>query len=463
MGRKKCIVESCKNTTENSKKIFLSSPSNMERLEQWCRAVNLPPKKHYKVYFWCEDHFNLKEDAENWQQYKLSNVRLRLKKTAVPQMYANPTRGSQLSPESKRRKLAILKDGTYIADDKLLQLSNRFSSNSNTCSDNSKAVSNGSNTLMLEESELHRSVACEANVHPYYRSKFTMPKVITTHSRRTLTDIHFDDKPSDTENSFSTTRPIRLKRKLPEMWENIISLQPKYFLGLPKDIYFIVKFVRKKQGLQSLEVLLTLKKIKTGDSYRRLAMDFSIKISKANKIFVETLPILAEALESFIFWPERKKILKYLPKAFQGTYRNVQSIIDCFELEIENYSRVKFLLSATPSGFINYISEAYKSRIPDKKIILNSGYLNVLPKNSWVMVDIGFKDIVSTLMQRKNCRLIRLSLKTTDDFRVSEKCISKIREFEMLSLHACVDQDLIPVLNYVVVISSAIINIQSQT
>lgn len=86
-----------------------------------------------------------------------------------------------------------------------------------------------------------------------------------------------------------------------------------------------------------------------------------------------------------------------MPLQFRARHNNVQSIIDCFEVEIDKpadavkqaitwsqyrgCNTVKFLISATPNGFVNYISEVFGGRASDKEIVEKSGYLDILPEN----------------------------------------------------------------------------------
>lgn len=107
---------------------------------------------------------------------------------------------------------------------------------------------------------------------------------------------------------------------------------------------------------------------------------------------------------------------------FSGLDKNWCSLINCFEVEIQKPSipvvqantwssykkcyTVKYLVSSTPTGFINFISEAYGGCISDKNIVEQIKYLDVLPNNCAVMPNKGFKH-VATLLLSKGCQLIR--------------------------------------------------------
>lgn len=56
----------------------------------------------------------------------------------------------------------------------------------------------------------------------------------------------------------------------------MLPLQTKFYLGLPKGAYFIVKTVTEITNLGSIVILITLKKIRLNDPYERLGLDFGI-------------------------------------------------------------------------------------------------------------------------------------------------------------------------------------------
>ncbi|KAJ8912704.1 hypothetical protein NQ315_012258, partial [Exocentrus adspersus] len=173
---------------------------------------------------------------------------------------------------------------------------------------------------------------------------------------------------------------------------------------------------------------------------------------------------------------------------FKDTYlqklsidRTLLSIIDCFEIErptnsvhqaltwssYKKANTVKYLISATPDGIINFVSCGYGGRATDSEIVKDSGYLNVLSENCEVMADRGFKQIDSALAA-KSCRLIKYAItffrklslhtlrhpysvasgvkssreevklgKRIASLRIHiERVIRRLREFEILKAHA---------------------------
>lgn len=98
----------------------------------------------------------------------------------------------------------------------------------------------------------------------------------------------------------------------------------------------------------------------------------------------------------------------YCPQPF-GQYGNVESIIDCFEIEIEKPTKaVKQSISWSEykkCNTLKYLISGYGGRVSDM-ILLDSGYLDILPEGVLVMADRGFKHVENAINIRK-CSLVR--------------------------------------------------------
>lgn len=271
----------------------------------------------------------------------------------------------------------------------------------------------------------------------------------------------------------------------------VIESASRFYLGLPRDVYFILKIIPNMRPISYLHILVTLKKIRLNDPYFRIGMDFGISPSYVGNIFRNSCKILAEVFNQLIIWPLSDTIYKYLPISFRKRYSNVNSIIDCFEIAIEkpsnpehqaltwstykNTNTIKYLISCTPYGLVNYISQGFGGRASDILIVENCGYLNKLPNNVDVMADRGFK-YLSAVLKEKNCNLVRppsvsegeklskqevMAAKRVASLRIHvERVISRIREFKFLNPHAHIDIHTIGSLDAVVIIVCGIINLQ---
>ncbi|KAB0800806.1 hypothetical protein PPYR_06545, partial [Photinus pyralis] len=196
----------------------------------------------------------------------------------------------------------------------------------------------------------------------------------------------------------------------------LIEKKPKDYTGIPNHWFSnVINLLSTKTKISKDNLMLTLMKIKLNDPFARLGDMFGMSLCNASKIFKKTLVQIEPHLKSLIFWPSSDKIKYYLPIPFRAHYSNVQSIIDCLEIQIQkptepvkqaltwsDYKKcntLKYLISCTPDGFINFISKGYGGRISDSLLVEESGYFDVLPAGCSVMADRGFKDIAKQLTE----------------------------------------------------------------
>lgn len=219
-------------------------------------------------------------------------------------------------------------------------------------------------------------------------------------------------------------------------------------------------------------------------------MDFGVSTSTIHRAFVNAVPKIANILTNFVFFPTNEQIEKLLPLPFRFRYSNVQYIIDCFEIEIQKPSNpvhqshtwseykkcntIKYLISGTPNGFINFISGGFGGRITDYNIIVASNFVENLDC-SGVMADRGFKHIAPLLME-KNFSLIRPPSVTVSTplnkeqakeakriaaLRIHiERLIRRVREYKMLHSHSCINTNLLHLLDSIVIIVCGLCNLQ---
>ncbi|XP_072943802.1 uncharacterized protein [Epargyreus clarus] len=270
-----------------------------------------------------------------------------------------------------------------------------------------------------------------------------------------------------------------------------IEKQPKMLLGLPKQSYHLIKLLSDNIPLPTIDILITLKKLKLNDSFSILGLHFGYSQSTISRIFSKTLPLIASKMKDLIVWPTPSKVYENLPISFRARHKNVISIIDCLEIQIEKptdavhqsltwsqYKKcntLKYLISCTPDGLINFISDGYGGRATDVAIVQDCGYLDCLPPNKAVMADRGFKNI-SHLLEAKKCTLVRpptvskFSASSKEEVRVSkqiaalrihvERVINRLREYHMLLPHASIDCNLIPIMDEVIILACGLINMQ---
>ena len=278
----------------------------------------------------------------------------------------------------------------------------------------------------------------------------------------------------------------------------IRSLQTKlslehsvYFLGVPISSLSLINTLGECTKTDPLHIVITLRKIRLNQPFVGLGFDFGLSESHVSKIFKTVVPKLAKCLSSLVLWPSKEKIKERLPIPFRARYSNVQSVIDCFEIEIQkpsdpvkqtltwsNYKHantMKYFISSTPDGLVNYVSKGFGGRVSDAKVTEQCGFLDVIPEGAGIMADRGFKGIAQHLEKAK-CVLIRPpsvasgTISSKEEVRNSkriaslrihiERLIRRVREFDMLKPHVCVHHSLIKHLDNIVDIVCGLINLQ---
>lgn len=153
--------------------------------------------------------------------------------------------------------------------------------------------------------------------------------------------------------------------------------------------------------------LLTLMKLRLNLSNFDLAFRFCIHETTVGRIITKWLQLMDIRMTLLIQWPDRERTKATMPWCFRSHYGlSVTSIIDCFEIFIEkpmdlmsktatwssykHYNTVKYLISITPQGTVNFISKGYAGRVSDKYITEDCGYLNKLQAGDVVLADRGF-------------------------------------------------------------------------
>ncbi|XP_057297916.1 uncharacterized protein LOC130628892 [Hydractinia symbiolongicarpus] len=165
------------------------------------------------------------------------------------------------------------------------------------------------------------------------------------------------------------------------------------------------KFGRTRKLYSKDEFLLVLTKLRLGVLFEDLADRFKISVATTFSIFAYWIRAMSEFFSCMVYMPDQERIRENMPKRFKK-FIDLVAIIDCSEVFIEtpkdlelqsatwsdykHHNTMKFLISVTPSSFINFVSEPYTGRISDKALTLDSEFLDIVPHYSRVMADKGF-------------------------------------------------------------------------
>ena len=295
-------------------------------------------------------------------------------------------------------------------------------------------------------------------------------------------------KPSSGEIRDSEEWDLQMKRNALNLTLYFSTTDPKRHIGVPPEWLWLLEHLSTVTGINTDDIKLTLMKIKLNDTFVRLGNQFGISSTKASNVFNKTILKIAPVLDKFIYFPGKETVIKAMPIQFRANYSHVRAIIDAFEIEIQKPSNscnqaltwseykkantLKYLVSCSPDGFINFISLGYGGRISDTHLYK----ISKLEEKCTVMADRGFKHI-NTLLFVKQCRLVRPPSKAAnqkltkneskDTKRVAslrihiERVIVRLREYELLTPHARLHHSIMPYIDAAVKISAALVNLQS--
>ncbi|KAJ8711959.1 hypothetical protein PYW08_008913 [Mythimna loreyi] len=117
-----CLVSECKNTSvKTPEKLWIQVPTDLKMRNTWLKLARRDPKSlsTKTKYYFCEDHFDLENDMENYTQLKImgSVKRIRMRPNCIPSRFdCQPGRKrtfTESEPRAafmKRQRLSIIKE-----------------------------------------------------------------------------------------------------------------------------------------------------------------------------------------------------------------------------------------------------------------------------------------------------------------------------------------------------------------
>ncbi|XP_058119091.1 serine/threonine-protein kinase pakA-like [Anopheles coustani] len=300
---------------------------------------------------------------------------------------------------------------------------------------------------------------------------------------------------------------------------------PTLFIGLRRNRMFLVNSLAQSFDLNQRDIVLTLRKIKQNESSARLANFFGIGAAEVDLLFHTSVPKIADCLRNFIVWPDDFTMKLNVPISLRQHFNRIHLILNYLVLRVKQNAvqqlppseigtaycpvdqchKLKYLVASTLDGCVCFVSRAFGVQTDDEQLLAQSGFLTKFKTNTNLIAGQNFHNFEDRLAnghdhtnnngggRNRRSRAAGGAIDDDDLERVlggggscddenfedivSEK-ISKSRTFklknyienilenfqnhQMLSPHTCIDGRTFKLLDDIVVIVGALINLQKQ-
>ncbi|XP_050082069.1 uncharacterized protein LOC126569187 isoform X2 [Anopheles aquasalis] len=288
---------------------------------------------------------------------------------------------------------------------------------------------------------------------------------------------------------------------------------PTLFLGLRRNRMFLINSLAQCFDLNQRDIILTLRKIKLNESSARLAVIFGLGVNEVDLLIHKNVPKIADCLRNFILWPDDFTMKLNVPIKLRQHFSRIHLILNYLVLRVnqnvvrslsllanidsaasycptEQCHKLKFLIASTLDGCVCFISRAFGIQTDDEQVLSQSGFLTKFKTNTNLIAGQNFHHFEDRLANGHDHANNNGGRNHDDDddehgateeepFEdiVSEK-ISKSRTFKLKNyienilenfqnhqiLHpqTCIDCRTFPLLDDIVVIVGALINLQKQ-
>lgn len=371
------------------------------------------------------------------------------------------------------------------------------------------------------ETEMDQSTDNEMIVsHPSQRLDANALKAKAATTAVVLTTDDSDHGPNDKLGQKKVKRKI-VSKPCPNNTSTKAKLQmvhefPTLFLGLRRNRIFLVNSLAQTFDLNQRDIILTLRKIKLNEHNARLASVFGLTDSEVDILFRTSVPKIADCLRNFIVWPDDVTMKLNVPIYLRQHFNKIHLILNYLVVkvrqnavkflsqaqsetsycEVDQCRKLKYLVASTLDGCVCFVSRGFGIQTDDEAVLAQSGFLTKFKTNTNLIAGKNFHNFEDRLTNGNDhdhennnggggaatdeSDLDRTMTNEDDDNFgeiVSEK-ISKSRTFKLknyiesvlesfqghmiLSPMACVDARSLELLDDIVVIVGALINLQKQ-
>jgi hypothetical protein len=236
------------------------------------------------------------------------------------------------------------------------------------------------------------------------------------------------------------------------------------------------------------ELLMTLMKLRLSLINEVLGDMFGVSDTTVSQVFNTWIKFLSTELSPIIYWPAKDAVFPYYPKSLPEKYRHLRCTIDCTECFIEKprnlelqsltwsdykkHNTVKFLVAISPNGSICFLSKAWCGRASDRRITMESGFMELIEPGDLVLADRGFpilEDLAvrnailaipppsSGIEQQERSQVHKTSSVANARIHV-ERSIGRIKQYTILT--NVLPISLVPLIDDIAVVCAALSNLQ---
>ncbi|KAF9793582.1 hypothetical protein SFRURICE_021599 [Spodoptera frugiperda] len=448
---KNCVVPQCTSTSINTpNKLFIYVPNDVKIRRKWLTlarrddAHSLSTKS--RMYF-CEDHFDLPNDMLNYTEVS----QVRMKPGCTPSKFECQEDRRKRTCSSTERPYIVKKQRiTTIAEclnelDKSCIPSSSLEDTPQTSSDFQTVEQNEPEVTCehkVEKSvqacitQKFRSKAVQINIKtkdqassPLKPSIISITRTVLNKEEHSDSDISLYTPSVATHSCSSSVQSLQVQsfsdcseliaedRRL-EVDKTLlhtigkIEKKPRIYIGVPSSCYYLIDILKAELNIPKHHILLCLNKIRLDVKFNQLTDDYGMTPAGLSKIFLKNIPLIASFMRPFIVELDRDMIKRTLPMAFRHKYYNVNRGFK----HVEQYLKKSNITLVRPPS-----------------------------------VETGVKMSKSQAKLTKQIASLRIHV---------ERVIRRLREFYMLKPHACVNLKHVKILDEIVIIACALINLQ---
>ncbi|XP_052869846.1 uncharacterized protein LOC128275402 isoform X2 [Anopheles cruzii] len=286
---------------------------------------------------------------------------------------------------------------------------------------------------------------------------------------------------------------------------------PTLFLGLRRNRMFLVTSLAQSFDLNQRDIILALRKIKLNESSARLGMVFGVDSNEVDVLVHTNVPKIADCLRNFILWPDDFTMKMNVPIKLRQHFNRIHLILNYLVVrlksnavrtlttladvdatasycQVEQCHKVKFLIASTLDGCVCFVSRAFAFQTDDEQVLSQSGFLTKFKTNTNLIAGKNFHHFEDRLANGHHTTdhtnnnggamgnhaddepdhfedIVSEKISKSRTFKLKsyiENILENFQSYQMLHPQTCIDGRTFSLLDDIVVIVGALINLQKQ-